>query len=85
MRAELDRWREVAVFLSRTRSKLGLSTPSSQDFLSRMGFNCFLLQMGAVQEWVWSLNMQVLQNRGGTAILIWTSVLNLGVGKVMGK
>ena len=58
-RAEVvDKWREVAVFmgsqlnLSRTRSKMGLSTPSSQEFKSHMGFNYFLLHKGAVQEWV---------------------------------
>ena len=52
-RAEVvDKWREVAVFLesqltlSRTRSKMGLSTPSSQEFLSVV---------------VWTLNMQVQQ------------------------
>ena len=46
MRAELDRWREVAVFLSRTRSKMGLSTPSIQEFQSHMGFNYFALHKG---------------------------------------
>ena len=31
------------------------------------------------------LNMKAQQNGGGTAILIWPSVLNLGAGKVWGK
>ena len=46
----VDKWREVAVFqgsqltLSRTRSKMGLSKPSSQELQSHMGF---LLIQGA--------------------------------------
>ena len=53
-RAEVvDKWRELVVFqgpqltLSRTVSKMGLSTPSSQDFQSLVGFNYFLLHKGA--------------------------------------
>ena len=34
---------------------------------------------------VWALNVQVRQNGGGMARLIWPSVLNLGTGNMWGK
>ena len=47
-----DKWREVAVQLTlpRTWSKMGLSTPSCQEFQSLVGFIYFLLHKGAEYE-----------------------------------
>ena len=48
----VDKWRDVAVFhgphltLSRTVSKMGLSTPSSREFHSLVGFSYVLLHSG---------------------------------------